>query len=174
MILIKKKVDEDQSGKKVYLLGKDKSGDYVWLEAPSWDCNWYWGFGYIERYFDNKRPSKAEDISSHSHWDSEIIGNIEGEYRHHLNTNPNIVESVLTDAESWKLAELMKSYYILKETADFFKHGGSHLSENPLKNFLLIFNKNEELTKKINEVLLPAIFKEIDELLTPKQKERKE
>lgn len=163
MIQIKKKVEEDQSGKKVYLLGKDKSGDYVWLEAPSWDCNWYWGFGYIERYFDNKSPSKAEDISSHSHWDSEIIGNIEGDYRHHLNANPNIVESVLTDDESWKLAELMKSYYILRETASFFKYGASHLASNPLSNSL----KDESITKRINEVLLPAIFREIDKLLTP-------
>ena len=168
MKLIKKKIDEDSGGKKVYLLGRDKDGDYVWLEAPSWDCGWYWGFGYIERYKNNRKPSIAEDISSHSHWDNEIVGNIDGEYRHHLNANPNIVESVLTDEESWKLAELMKSYYILKETADFFKHGGSHLTENPLKNFL----QSEEQTKRINEVLLPEIFKEIDKLLSPKEAQK--
>jgi hypothetical protein len=37
-------------GKDIYLIGKDKSGTNYWLESPSWDCDWYWGFGYIETY----------------------------------------------------------------------------------------------------------------------------
>ena len=33
-------------GKDCYLIGRDKYGDLIWLEAAKWDCEWYWGFGY--------------------------------------------------------------------------------------------------------------------------------
>ena len=39
--LIKKRVDK-AFGKDVYLLGIDQYNEYVWLEAPKWDCGWYW------------------------------------------------------------------------------------------------------------------------------------
>lgn len=29
---------------KHYLLGINKEGKHIWLEEPSWDCGWYWGF----------------------------------------------------------------------------------------------------------------------------------
>ncbi len=48
--------------KDVYLLGKDSEGISYWLEAPSWDCGWYWGFGYVETYRSNRKPSTARDI----------------------------------------------------------------------------------------------------------------
>lgn len=53
--------------KQIYLLGKNKHNKLVWLEEPSWDCDWYWGFGYMETYTNNTNPSKARDISSHTH-----------------------------------------------------------------------------------------------------------
>ena len=36
-----------QDKKKEYLLGTDEYGIKYWLESESWDCNWYWGFGYL-------------------------------------------------------------------------------------------------------------------------------
>jgi hypothetical protein len=54
-------------GKDVYLLGTDENGIRYWLEAASWDCGWYWGFGYIETYKNNQTPSKAQDFDSHEH-----------------------------------------------------------------------------------------------------------
>jgi len=139
---------------KQYLLGIDKDGEEVYLTAPSWDCDWYWGFGYIERK------------GSHSHWNSDIVGKQEdGSYCHHLNENKDIAETVLTDKESWKLSELMKSFYILRETADFYHRGGSHITDNPLKDKL----KNDTEYKRINKLLLPLIFKEINKILSPKK-----
>ena len=159
--------------KKVYLLGIDKDNQYFWLESPSFDCGWYWGFGYIERYTNNKNPSVAKDITSHSHFKGEIIGQQDfydsekgcfrqGDYKHHLNEH-DLKASVLSESESWKLSELMNSFYILQETAGFFKSGSAGVTENPLSKDL----KNKSIRKKINEVLLPKIFKEIDKLLSP-------
>lgn len=162
-------------GKKIYLLGIDNDNRLVWIEAPKWDCGWYWGFGYIERYTNNKNPSKAKDIESHSHFQGEIVGQQEfynhekqvfqkGEYIHHLNENPNFKASVLTDGESWLLSELMSSFYILQKTAEFFKDGKSNLTDNPLKESF----KRQDWRKEINEKMLPLLFKKIDELLSPK------
>ena len=50
----------NQNGK--YLLGINKEDKKVYLTKPSWDCSWYWGFGYIDM------------PDSHSHWKGEIVG----------------------------------------------------------------------------------------------------
>jgi len=172
--LINKKVSKAFS-KDIYLLGKNIDGEYVWLEGAKWDCNWYWGFGYIETYTNNKNPHLSRDISSHSHWDSSIIGKhdyydsekscfrLSSDYVHHLNDSPKMAETTLTEAESWKLAELMKTFYTLREAAEMYHMGGAHVTANPCADIL----KNEAEEKRINEVLLPAIFKEVYKLLTP-------
>jgi hypothetical protein len=165
-------------GKRIYLLGIDKNDCYFWLEEPSFDCGWYWGFGYIEKYTNNN-PSIARDIISHSHFKGEIIGEQEiynskmggfqkGEYKYHLNEH-DLKASVLSDDESWKLSELMNSFYLLSEVAGFFHRGGSHISENPLISVL----KDENMYRKINEVLIPKIFVEIDKLLKSNKEEPK-
>lgn len=160
-------------GKNVYLLGKQKDGTFIWLEAASWDCDWYWGFGYIETYTNNRYPNKSMDINSHSHW-SGLVGKQEKynfdkkcfvlsqDYIHHLNDNPDISETVLTDKESWELADLMQSFYTLQDTAKIFHSGNSHLTTTSINL------KNQELENHINKVLMPQIFKRVYEILTPK------
>lgn len=150
--------------KKIYLLGIDKDECYVWLETPSWDCGWYWGFGYIERYTNNKNPQNAKDISSHSHFNSELVGKQEQGYCYHINDENSIFKATtLTDKESWELSELMQSFYTLKKTAEFFKNGKSNTSETSL-NF-----KDDLIYNMINKEILPEIFKRIDEILSPKE-----
>lgn len=173
---LKKKVSE-AFGKKIYLLGQDNEGAFVWLEAPKWECGWYWGFGYIERYTNNRNPSLSRDIQSHTHWDSEIIGKHEyydsekgcfrmsSDYIHTFNDNPNFKATVLSEKENWTLAELMQSFYRLKETANILAKGSAHVTDNPCSEVI----KNEAEAKRINEVVLPAIFSAIDKLLTPEQ-----
>jgi hypothetical protein len=159
-------------GKDVYLLGKRKSGEYIWLEFAKWDCGWYWGFGYIESYTNNQYPEKSKDINSHSHW-SGLVGKQEhydiekkcfvlgSDYINHLNENPDIQSTVLTEKESWELADLMKSFYTLKDTAGLFHSGNSHLTTTGIDL------KNTELENHINKVLLPQIFERVYQILTP-------
>lgn len=169
---IKKKVSE-AFGKKVYLLGRWKSGEYFWLEEAKWDCGWYWGFGYIEVYTNSKNPHLSRDVSSHTHWNSGVVGDLEfrlnpdkwddvtKKYVYHLNDNPEVAESVLTDKESWELAELLKSYYTLRETAEVFGRGSSHVAG-------VEYNyKDETVTKQVNEKILPKLFAEIYKILSP-------
>jgi len=175
---INKKIDY-AFNKKIYLLGNDKDGYNVYLEAPNWDCNWYWGFGYIERYTNKIRPSVAKDISSHGHWNYSIVGKqeiynfekqcwINREYVHHINNNPIFKATVLTDDESWELSELMKKFYILKEAANLFYKGSAGITESISSDI-----QNTEYYNDINKRILPMVFKRIDEILTPK-KDKKE
>jgi hypothetical protein len=170
---ISKRVD-NAFGKKIYLLGIETDNTYVWMEKPSWDCGWYWGFGYIETYTDNKHPSKARDITSHSHYKGSIVGQMEkydfdkkcfvkDEYIHHINENKKFKATTLTDKESWKLSELMETAYTLKDCAALFGKGNSHISPDEYENEII---KNTEISEMINKQLLPKIFNYIDDLLS--------
>ena len=170
-----KKQKDHAFGKDVYLLGI-KDDKKVWIEAPRWDCGWYWGFGYIEIYT-NKTPSNSRDILSSSHWDGSIVGQMEkyshekgcfvkGEYVHHLNDNTDFSASVLTEKESWLLAEYMKTFYTLRKTAELYHLGGSGVTTCEKEGKLL---KDTGLAEMINKQQLPALFKLIIELLTPEK-----
>ena len=56
--------------REIYLIGIDTDGQKVFLEEPSWDCGWYWGFGYLETYTNNRAITMSRDIQSHSHFNN--------------------------------------------------------------------------------------------------------
>ena len=72
---------------------------------------------------------------------------------------------VVRDSQLWKLAELFQAFYTLKETAKVLGSGGSNYTSNPCENVI----KNPEEVKRINEVVLPAIFEAIYKILIPAQ-----
>ena len=145
-------------GKTVYLLGKDKEGTYYWLESASWNCDWYWGFGYVETYTNNKCPDKSKDISSHQHFNGLFFNKNKNGYDEFKDF---FEETTLSDDELWKLLELMRSFYILRDCAELLHLGGAHYTKNPCINII----KNEEEENRINKIVLPAIFKEIYSIL---------
>ena len=135
---------------KGYLLGIDQDNKKVYLQTPSWDCGWYWGFGYIQQY--NNRGSMV----SHIHFNGLFLKkDIFTSFKDYFK------ETTLQEKEIWTLLELMKSFYELKEIAELFGRGGSHITANPCKDIL----KDENLSNKINKVLIPAIFEEIKKVM---------
>ena len=154
-------------GKRHFLLGTQTDGTKVYLQEAKFDCDWYWGFGYIETFTNNAQPEKSRDISSHSHWDSSIVGdkfNNNTEYVHHINMNRNFKNTVLTDKESWLLSELMKSFYILRETSELYYTGSAHITNNEtLKEFKDSTMRQEYI--RINTVYIPKILNDIEKLL---------
>ena len=124
-------------------LGK-LDGEKVWLEPPSWDCGWYWGYGYIHN----------KNLHTHFDW---------------LDTNDNLYNAIekrfkgtfsLQGSNLWTFCELMQTFYYFKDIVDVYRCGGSHYPRNPLADIL----RNPEEYKRINENLLPKIFIEIDKL----------
>jgi len=155
---MKKKV-LSRHGKKIYLLGKDAEGINYWLEAPSWDCDWYWGFGYIETYTNNANPSIAKDITSHSHFDSMFLNRNKCAYdafREFFKETP------LTNAEIWELTDYMMTFYNLKSVAELFRTGYSHQTSRAKIDSL----ENQEQNDLVNKVWLPEVFKRIENILT--------
>lgn len=146
-------------GKTIYFLGVNDYGENVWLEEATWDCGWYWGFGYLETYTNNRNPSKSKDISSHTHFDSICFKEVNGKYIYHIN---EILSTPLSDSESWELSDLMKRFYSLKETAAIFTNGNGHYSSENSHD-----SKNEEMAKYINAKELPKIFQAIYKILSP-------
>lgn len=149
--------------KDVYLLGADENGVKYWLEAPSWECGWYWGFGYIETYTNNDYPSKSKDINSHEHatdfmskWFTEWNG-----------SKPQLAVMTFTEREGWELSELFKQFYFLKESAEYFKNGKANVSDTVAPRW-----EKPEFVTEINQILIPAITSRILEILTPPATEK--
>ena len=160
-------------GKKIYLLGTFEDGHNFWLEEPKWECGWYWGFGYVETYTNPWGPP-ARDIESHQHYDGLCFKKYEyydhkkgcfqqGEYIHKLSDRPDVVACSLIEREQWILSDLMKMAYTLKKTAELYRQGNAHLTSHELVPQL----KRPDREKEINEIELPAIFAQIEKLLTP-------
>lgn len=153
-----KKQVKEAFGKKVYLLGADKEGTYYWLEEASWDCDWYWGFGYVETYTNNKCPEESRDIESHQHFDGLFLKGpkmCKDMFDEFFNETP------LNDGEKWKLLELMKTIYTLKEYSEVVYRGGSNITSNPLMEVI----KSEEEYNRINKTVLPQLFEEVYKIL---------
>jgi hypothetical protein len=139
-------------GKDVYLLGADKDGVKYWLESPSWDCGWYWGFGYIKTYTNNDNPASSKDITSHQHADNFLEWAIDWNGKERI-----LVDTTFSKEEAWELSELFERFYILKKTAELFGRGNAHITETQRVPSI----KRPELAEGINKVLIPQITKAI-------------
>ena len=60
----------------------------------------------------------------------------------------------------------MKTFYSLKEIAQVYSIGGSHYTNNPLKDLIM----NDKEVTRINEVILPEIFNEVGKILEEESK----
>ena len=141
-------------GKDCYFIGKDKDGTNYFLEAATWDCNWYWGGGYVETYTNNHNPVASKDIASHQHFDNLFFNGRKNGYnafKEFLPVNP------FTDTEIWKICELMKSFYTALKYSDMLHNGGAHYISNPAAE---IIKSNDEY-ERINKKVIPAIMKKL-------------
>lgn len=151
---------------KIYLLGRCKEdGKNVWLEEPSWDCGWYWGFGYLEKYTNNNNPSMAKDIISHSHFDSTFFNREKCAYDTFIDY---FEETTLRPDEIWLLLDYMHTFYALRKVADIFHSGSSHYTSRAEMELL----KDADLYNHINKEILPTLFKRIDTLLGGNKNEK--
>ena len=124
------------------LIGKNNN-ENIYLTPPSWSCGWYWSFGYIG------------NINCHYHLDSLLKNNIEG-LKEHFNGS-----FIVRNSQMWEFAELTKTVYKLKETAEILGRGGVGYTSNICKDIII----NNIEVERINKIVLPAIFDEIYKIL---------
>lgn len=148
-------------GKKVYLLGKDCDGINYWLEAPSWYCGWYWGFGYIETYRNNCYPNEAIDLDSYQHADGAGFLGVNFQID---NDKSILSETTFTQEEAWLLAELFRQFYLMQSLADWqHRQSGLNVCDSGSKGVKI----NDVLKCDINKEILPELMKNIIEILEP-------
>lgn len=155
-----------------FYLGKNKDGKKVWLEKPSWDCGWYWGFGYLVTMRGNREPAKALDFDSLTHWDSESQKFPGTSYDWFIDTFGEPTTDIFGNKKAYPkgtrkcrfssdqvftLCELISSAYTLKAAAEILGRGSTHVTDNPCAK--TITNKRE--ANRINRKVLPEIFREI-------------
>lgn len=147
------------SNYKKILLGKN-NGENIYLSPPSWDCGWYWGFGYLGNKNCHYHVDGLKKIDTYNSekiiFEYEFVNLYDGFKKHFGETF-----IVKEDKDIWTLAELFATFYQLKETAETFGRGGSHYTTNPCKEILI----DTDLVTKINNVLLPQVFEEIYKIL---------
>lgn len=147
-------------GKNIYLLGKDEEGTKYWLGEASFDCEWYYGFGYVRTYTNNKNPERSRDINSHQHYDGLFLENRCSSPEEFKKVLP---ETPLTDKEIWKLNELMRTFYTMRKYMDLIYRGSSNITENDCYSII----KNETEWLRLKNEAMPALFKEIYNILEP-------
>ena len=124
----------------------------IYLSPPSWD----WGFGYLgnrncQYHVDGLKKIQTYNVEKQV-WEYEFVDLHEG-FKKHFGESFIVKD----DKDIWTLAELFETFYILKEVAEVYDRGGSYLTSNPCASVI----KNLGEVKRINEIVLPSIFKEI-------------
>lgn len=136
---------------KVYLGQNDN--EKIYLTPPSWDCGWYWGFGYLG--------------NQHCHYH---VNGLNKDKNMHDAISEHFGDSlIIRPSDLWTFAELFKSFYTLKESAYILEKGGAHLTTNPCEGIII----NTMESERINKVVLPAIFDEIYKIIDRNQDNKK-
>lgn len=138
-------------------LGESEDFDgKVQIRRPSWDCGWYWGFGYLERW-----NARTKDIDFHSHFDDEVLshGQRVREYIKELFGDTFVIKD---DAKVWQFLDIMKTIYTLKETAKVLERGGSNVAAVPDCRDVVM---NYDEVRRINCEVIPVLIDKMYELL---------
>lgn len=138
---------------KIFFGVNKETNEEIYLSKPSFDCNWYWSFGYLGNsdchYQLDSYQSKQKILYTK---DGKLT--IITEKR-----NISMYDALLADytlnpiieKNLWVFCELALSIYTLKKAAELFHIGGAHMTVNPGKDKL----KNIELYNTLTFDLIP-------------------
>lgn len=145
---------------KIYL-GKVKNtfdgnvaNEMLWLEKHSWDCDWYWGFGYIG----NKHL--------HTHFDLTFLS----DSQHYIASEifeQNDTAINITDKAWWIIRDLFVQAYALSKAAAVYRYGGHQTSEE-----ITTIIQDKKMSRILNndlEIVLNTLWNFLSEIRTPKE-----
>lgn len=125
---------------KQMLLGKlrkeyqDYGGETIYLEEHSWDCSWYWGFGYIGNH----------RLSTHFN-----LCFLNGE----TDINKIFQETPIRQEEWWLLRDLFIQAYALKDSAEVYHYGGHQVTKRGVTDIIQSKEMEDEINKDLKIVL---------------------
>lgn len=159
---------------KTWYLGDTFDGKQVYIEDFKWVCNWYWSGGHIvghdfSSHFDNCFL-KIPDVRGHSLGNFTTPAN-KTEKSKILQNYAAVWEPLdffldnaqYNEEEWWRIKDLFKQFYTLRDAAEVFQYGGNCTPKN--RNSLEI---NKEMAAKINHHIETIIIPEIRKVLDKK------
>lgn len=116
----------------LYILGDD-----LYIEKHSWDCGWYWGFGYIGN----------KDVHTHAEVFTDKLL---------WHSNDKVFENSIfrRDTDFWIFKDLLIQAYALKTCAEVYQNGG-HCITDPLTRII----ENKTRAKTVNRDLAKVLDK---------------
>jgi len=134
-----------------FTMGKAQTDDRhaCKLRAPSWDCGWYWGIGYLGHR------------DAHFHLNG-VVKEHKTNMFDALRLEFGDTLAIKDEKDLWTFCELMQTAYTLRETAEVLGRGGTHYMTNPCADIV----KNTAEVERINGTVLPAIFDAVEDILT--------
>lgn len=121
------------------LLGINQEDERIYLYPPQWQ-DWYWSFGWIG------------NVNLHTQLQCVAKPSQINDYFKYF---------VLEDEKLWIFLELVESIYLLKQMAELYQRGSSHIATNPCKGLL----QNPEQYEHINRFLIPKLIDETYKVL---------
>lgn len=121
----------------------------IYLYKHKWDCNWYWGFGYLGN--DNL----------HFHIDSLL--------REETNVNVIFSETKLSQKQWWIIRDLFVQAYALKHCADVYQYGGHQTYREGVTDIIKNKDKADTINKDL-EIVLDTVWNYIINALNKKDK----
>jgi len=111
------------------------AGETLYLDKHKWDCEWYWGMGYIG------------NTNLHTHFDSSFLGQSIFEVSKIFTTTK------LTQDDWWILRDLFIQAYALKSAAAVYRYGG-HQTEKAMHiiDVDMAATLNSDLKKILDEI----------------------
>jgi len=91
-------------------LGKTES-EIIYLYKHSWECDWYWGMGYVG------------NLNNHYHFEKFISNETDPKKIFPMGTN-------LTQSDWWVLRDLFIQAYALKHVAEIYQFGGNQVENS--------------------------------------------
>jgi hypothetical protein len=123
-------------------LGRSKDWGNIYLTKHSWDCGWYWGFGYIG------------NSTCHMHIEEYLPQTISEVFN----------RTKLTQDNWYVIWDLFKQAYALKEVAAVYHCGGYITSKTTLTRALVNADKAAQANSDL-ELTLNLVWNYIQETL---------
>ena len=157
---------------KIFFGTREEDNACIWLSRPSWDCGWYWGFGYLgnrEVHYHLKSYQDRNRVLKDDKGDLCVVTERRNKHMYDClledyDLNPKIKKNL------WEFCELVETIYTLKEAAEVLGRGGSHYANNPCKEIII----NKEEVERINKVVIPAMLDALYDLMTASTEEEEE
>ena len=129
-------------------------GERIYLSVPKFDCDWYWGFGYLGNrncHFHLKNCASFL-YDNHELQRKNMYDQLKGVFGDSLR---------IPDNKLWEFCEIAQTIYTMKESAEVFGRGGSHYTTNPDRETI----KNTDIVETININVIPKQIRSLWKLL---------